>query len=962
MAYKNLLFLMGMLVCVQAKSQTSSKALQVEQYQLNNGLKIYLNYDESVNSVMGAIVVKGGGKRDPKDATGVAHYFEHIMFKGSERLGTVNYEQEKVFLDSIANFYEQLGNTQDKEERKEIQIQINRLSLKAADFAIPNEFDRVIASMGGEHTNAYTSYDEIVYLNSFPGSAMEKWLEVYSDRFESPVFRLFQSELETVYEEKNMYSDHMFGPFTEKLIEVFFGGTPYGDQQLIGAAEHLKNPSLKRMSEYFETYYVPNNMALVLSGNFNVPQTKALINDKFGHWQAKPLPKHEPIQLTPIQGRVQLNDRLTPVRVQILCFQTVPETHPDFLTLEICAGLLSNSSLTGLLDQLLNDNRLLEASAESVAMGEVGVHVGVAIPKLIGQSFANAEQLVLQQIDSLKQGKFNDELLEGVKTELVKSKAEGLENIYQRANMLCQVFSRDLDWNNDVLNYEQRLRAIDKEEILRVANKYYGNNYKVFRSRMGFPKRDKVDKPPFKPIEAKNKNTKSDYYKEIDSIESIDATPEFIVEGEDFHQGSLFKNARYYHTENPINQFFTLTLKFNYPQSKYPEASLAAYILEYCGTKELSFEELSKKFQSLGTSIYFNSTSNTLDIELKGEDKHLREVLSLLNVFMSEASLKPEQKKTLLNQYKAVEKMSKKDAGTLSEALEEYALYQEESKYLNAPVGKDVKAMTSESMQGLTAKVLGQSCQIHYVGQAKPEEFATIAKQELQCLENLSAAPDFFYREKKEPAENTIYFLENKQAIQSQLSIFIPSNSTTSAQERMGQTLFNHYFGGAMNSILFQELREFKSLAYGVSGRFEIPLLPQYKGWFRGSMTTQSDKTCEALAAFTNLLEDMPQYPERMESIKQNMKLSINGKRPPFRQLTNRVPYWKYYGAEQDPYIKLYNSIDESSFEQLVDFYQKNIEGRKMIITIVGDKSRIDMKALSQYGKVVEVNKKQLFK
>ena len=256
--------------------------LDVEIYTLENGLTVMLNEDRNETSVFGAVVIDGGGKRDPSDATGIAHYLEHVLFKGTSKMGTTNYAKEKVYLDSIEVLYDELSKKEDKKTRLKIQRHINDLSLKASEYAIPNEFTRLIEGMGGTGLNAGTGYDFIYYFNSFPSAQIEKWVDLYSHRFLDPVFRLFQSELETVYEEKNRAMDNPFRVFNETSRKYFFKNHPYGQQTILGSVEHLKTPSLSKMKEYYNKYYVPNNMHLLIAGDFDKRDVKKLIKDKFG--------------------------------------------------------------------------------------------------------------------------------------------------------------------------------------------------------------------------------------------------------------------------------------------------------------------------------------------------------------------------------------------------------------------------------------------------------------------------------------------------------------------------------------------------------------------------------------------------------------------------------------------------------------------------------------------------------
>ena len=207
---KNITLLLCLIISLNCDKPSP---LDVEIYKLDNGLTVMLNEDHNETSVFGAIVVDGGGKRDPKDATGIAHYLEHLLFKGTSKMGTVDYETEKIYLDSIEVLYDELASKEKDRERVKIQKEINRISIKAAEYAIPNEFDRLIEGMGGTGLNAGTGSDFIYYFNSFPSTQIEKWMEVYSHRFLDPVFRLFQAELEIVYEEKNRAMDNPVSNF-----------------------------------------------------------------------------------------------------------------------------------------------------------------------------------------------------------------------------------------------------------------------------------------------------------------------------------------------------------------------------------------------------------------------------------------------------------------------------------------------------------------------------------------------------------------------------------------------------------------------------------------------------------------------------------------------------------------------------------------------------------------------------
>ena len=328
--------------------------LQVIQYKLDNGFTVILNPDKNANTIFGAVAVNTGSKNDPSDATGISHYLEHLLFKGTKELGTSDYEKEKIHLDSINFYYDLLGNTVDDEKREEIQLIINKHSLDASKYAMPNEFDKLLKTIGSTGINATTSNDLTIYFNEFPSHQIEKWLDIYTHRFQDPVFRSFQSELEVVYEEKNRAMDDMQRRLFTEFSKEFYKGHPYGDKGTLGTIEHLKNPSLTKMYQYFKEYYIANNMCLILTGNFDVETVKPLIQSKFGQLKAGNIPKNTIAEPYKIIGRIVKNKRLTPIKVGLMGFRTVPGGHEDELTLDVVNYLLQNESGTGLVLSLIH--------------------------------------------------------------------------------------------------------------------------------------------------------------------------------------------------------------------------------------------------------------------------------------------------------------------------------------------------------------------------------------------------------------------------------------------------------------------------------------------------------------------------------------------------------------------------------------------------------------------------------
>ena len=197
------------------------------------------------------IVVGTGSKYDPSDNTGLAHYLEHMMFKGNEKIGTVNWEAEKPYIEEITNLYEEHKKAKTEKEKNAIYAKIDKLSYEAAKYAAPNELDVIVKSMGGKKYNAFTNNDETVYVLEIPSNELEKWIELERTRFGGLVLRLFHTELETVYEEFNQNQDNDFFWVINDINKRLYSGHPYGEKTTIGRAEDLKNPSMTAIMDFY---------------------------------------------------------------------------------------------------------------------------------------------------------------------------------------------------------------------------------------------------------------------------------------------------------------------------------------------------------------------------------------------------------------------------------------------------------------------------------------------------------------------------------------------------------------------------------------------------------------------------------------------------------------------------------------------------------------------------------------
>jgi len=874
-----ILFLLG-LSCLLSNAQTSDfKRTDVDVYQLPNGLTVILNEDHNAPQVFGGIVVRAGGKDDPKGGTGMAHYQEHMLFKGTEELGTTNWEAEKVHNDKIFELYDLLGKTTDPAERKKIQEQINDESLKASAYTIPNELSKLIKSMGGTQLNAGTGPDVTMYYNAFPPTQMEKWLDLYSHRFEKPVFRLFQAELEVVYEEKNMYSDQFVFPLLENFNRNFFKNHPYGQQTLIGTVEDLKNPSLSKMYQFFETWYVPNNMALVIVGDFDKSTIKPMIEAKFGDWKRKELPERPKYEEKPFVGREFVKMKLSPIKLAFLGFRTIPAGHPDEIPLAICNSILSNESQTGLLDKLVLDNKLMAAQIINMPYNDQGAALYLIVPKIIGQKLESAEKLVLDQIARLKKGDFDPAVVDNIKKELLRSYQLSMESNSYKANTLASAFGRNQSID-DLLNYPGKINRISREDVIRVANTYYGDNYLAFYSKMGFPKKQKIDKPGYKPVTA-NTNAVSDYAKKFDAMPETKKEASFIDFDKDVIGQKVSDAMQFYCVKNPANDVFSLKLRYRVGSKAIPDLKYAADAMNLAYPESYTLDTYKAKFAAIGCTYSINGDESYTTVELTGFDSQLKEALSLISALFEKPVLEQKRLGILYEGEKTNRKMERSEPDNVAEALFAWVRYDKKSDFIDRLSLKEIKALKSEQMIAAFQSIRNYGVDIHYAGNLPLETLQECGEEFIHVTAEKKAdipyVPDV-----KQYTENTVFFVNKKKATQSKV-YFLSNGFSYTPSVQADMDAFNMYFGGDFSGLVLQEIREYRSMAYTAGARFNPPVLKGKEAYFAGYVGTQADKTLDAIVVFDSLIRFMPVKEERTEMIRDYLLQSSISQRPPFR-------------------------------------------------------------------------------
>lgn len=700
-------------------STICSSAQDLKAFKLPNGLSVLIWEDPDASDVYGMVAANVGSKEDPETLTGLAHYLEHVMFKGTQKIGSLNWEKEEPLYNQIIAKYHEMAKETDPSKKESINDEINQLTVKAAEYGLTNEFSSLMESMGGKNLNAFTSFDMTAYHNSFPAGEIYKWLEINSERLISPVFRAFQTELETVFEEYNMTQNNQNRQVSQFLLQTIFQGHPYS-RPVIGFPEHLKNPQLSKLIDFYNTWYVPENMALILVGNVKTNEIVSTIKEKFGRLENKPTPERKEYPNLEFNGRKEFSKKIGRMPQVILAYNGVVGGHPDKIALDICTSILSNSSRTGLLDKLTIDGDVMGANSIIYGFKDQGRILVQAIPYYdINQRRYNSnkttEKLLLREIEKLKNGQFEDWLVQSIKGEMIRHYDMAMEENQQKAMALLEAFIYGEDLG-DVLNYKEKVASITIDEIKAVAKKYFSEDYlALFFTQGKTPKNEKLEKPSYDPL-TPPRNAKSDYAKLFDLMPVKHSKPQFAdVEGVQIK--AINDKSKLYYTKNTANEVFTLRLRYGIGTAKMPNLNMATYLMNNAGIMgQLKAQEVKQELSNLGASCNFYVDDSYLTIVMEGFEANLQESCNLLTRQILFPDLDEKQMNNLKGMVYQERIMEKETTDDLSSALREYLLYQEKSDKIDRLTLRGLLDLTIGNLTGEFQRATDYEAETHYVG------------------------------------------------------------------------------------------------------------------------------------------------------------------------------------------------------------------------------------------------------
>lgn len=959
-----ILMVLAMSISANAQKNYSYKSvegdpLKARIYTLDNGLKIYLTVNKDQPRIQTYIAVRVGGKNDPHETTGLAHYLEHLMFKGTSQFGTTDYKKEKPLLDSIEAKYEVYRRTRDDAKRKAIYHSIDSLSYLGSKIAIANEYDKLMAQIGSEGSNAYTSEDVTCYVEDIPSNELDSWAHVQSDRFKDLVIRGFHTELEAVYEEYNIYLTRDMDKIIEQTNRSLFPNHPYGMQTVIGTQDHLKNPSITNIKNHYKYWYVPNNVAICMSGDFDMDKVVAVIDKYFGDWQPNPSLKYLDVPaVDPLKAPVYKDVYGHEADMVSLAWPFPGKSSKDADYLYLIDKLLCNGT-AGLFDIDLNQQqKVLNAESFNNDMADYSSLYTVAVPKE-GQTLEQARDLIIAEVKKIANGEFCEELLKSVINNMRLEKMRSLENNSSRADMFVDAFVAGIDWKDKVAQLD-RISKISKADIVEFAKRTLTDSYVcIYKHKGDDPNEKKIEKPAISPIEM-NRDKCSDYVKAIGSAKTDEIEPVFLDYNKDLTVSKLSNGTKMLYKQNTDNSRFRLSYIIEHGSKNDRELATASSLLNYAGTAKLSAEQLQSKLYSLACKVGVDVSTERTTINISGLSDNMKDAMDICEKWLAEANVSSDVYKDYVANELEGRRVDKLDQRSNFRHMLVWGMYGDKNRFTNILSQKELESANPKTLLAQLGKLKNYEQTVLYYGPMTQKDVeALVTKIHKMSKKPIAAEKDNNFAELETPT-NEVYI-----APYDAKNIYMYMLSNNGQKYDAGLVpqaqMFSNYFGQDMSSIVFQELREARGLAYSASAGYQMANRKDRDNSFTTYIITQNDKMKECVSVFNDIIENMPKNDISFQMAKKALLKRI----ATTRTIKDGVLF-DYLGAQRlgldhDINADIYNKVQNMTIDDIADFQKDNVKGRTYKYLILGDEKELDMDFLKTKGTINHITTEQIF-
>ena len=933
--------------------------MQTRIYTLDNGLKVFLSVNPEKPRIQTYIAVRTGSKNDPAETTGLAHYLEHLMFKGTRQFGTTDPGAEEPLLDEIEQRYEAYRRLTNPEARRKAYHGIDSVSQAAAQYFIPNEYDKLMAAIGAEGTNAYTSNDVTCYTENIPSNEIDNWARIQADRFRNMVIRGFHTELEAVYEEYNIGLTSDSRKLFAAMCKMLWPNHPYGTQTTIGTQEHLKNPSITNIKNYFNKWYRPNNVAVCMAGDMDPDRTIAIIDKYFGSW--KPGADVRQPTFAPLPPLTQPEDT-TVVGQEAeevwVAWRAGQANSLQADTLNLLSSVLSNGR-AGLFDLNLNQTmKVLSCGAGAELLRDHSAFLLWGNPRQ-GQSLEDVRSLMLGEIEKLKKGDFPENLLPSIINNCKRNRYQLMESNEGRADMFVEAFINEVDWKQEVESID-RISKITKQELVAFAGRFFTDACVTVFKRQGVDSlQKKIDKPAITPIPA-NRDTMSRFVKEIQNAQVEPIRPRFVDFRKDMTMATTGKGLPMRYVRNTVNGLFQLNLRYEFGRKADNRYDVATEYIEYLGTDKYTAAELKQKFYELGCDFYVSEGGDAISVCLTGLSENMQAALALGEELLQNAKVDRKAYSEMVDRILKRRDDDKKNQRGCFNRLYSYGVFGERNFSRDIMTEEQLKSTDPQVFVDLLRNLSGYEHSVEYYGPMSVKEVSDIVTGTHRMPGKLMPVPQNREYERRQTPLNEVW-IAPYDAKNIYMCMYHDEHRDWNVDEAAVVSLFNEYFGGNMSGIVFQEMREARGLAYSASAYYARPDRKGGKESYMTYIITQNDKMMDCISHFRTILNEMPVSETAFRIAKDALTKQLASMRTTKMGIIGMWNAMKQLGLDCDLNRKIYQDLEKVTLQDIVNFEKKTMADKTYRYIILGDEKELDMKELEKIGPVRKLTIEEVF-
>ncbi len=909
-------------------------------YTLSNGLTVMLARNDRAPRIRSLIAVRAGSADDPLRSTGLAHYFEHMMFKGNAVLGSLDWDKEQPLLAELARLFEQYRNETVPEKRAAIYREIDRVSAAAAPYG-NDEYWQLCRAIGAQETNAWTSFDETVYVNDIPASVLEKFLQLESCRFSGIALRRFHTELETVYEEFNLLQDRDESMAFWEVMKQLFPHHAYG-RMVIGLPEHLKAPSMNDIHDFFRRYYRPSQMAVILVGDLDFDRTMEMLERTFGKL---PEPPPEPPENN---GRVTEKPLTEPVVTEltgresesVMIAWRFENTRENRVMLTMIQELLQNGRC-GLVDtELLQPGRV-----QHVSVGVFGLrdYLGLAVeikPKE-GQTLEAARQLLMDEIREWQDGNVPDWMPRAAANNIRLRQEMAGDKRSEAAGILKSRFIHGRSAVDELTEIND-LEKITADGVAAFLSEHLRNSVTVYKRRGEPAHKIHAEKPPITPVTVPDRlSAFAGQWLALPS--DPPSEPVFVDYQKVLPRREIAPGVGFYAAKNEQNEYFRLTYAVSTGGLGDQKLSSALSLLNLIGADGMDTAALRREFYRLAASIQIARDPHYTRVSVAGLSRYAEETIRLFFRALELAEVTPEAVAVYRDKELKARANRWQDPDRYFQYGIHYAMYGGRQNYLCDEIsGEELRQLEPGELQQRIRGYLSLPGDFVYYGPAGAEEVMRL----LPVRPATASLPPAREYRTVAPARDTVYLIDSQLA--GVKVALLRQDPDIPDMPQAFSAVYNH----CVSHRFFTELRERQAMAYAVGSYFTLPTYSRDNAAvFQAVLATSPDKLIGAMEQINGWQAVPPVDQEAFESSRKYLLDVVRSNRVQPGSWYDRMKHLERMKMT-DPMEAIWQELPAMTYENFMAECRRRAGDKPAAWVIVGDLKRLDKKALSRFGEI----------